>query len=52
VMRGGGAVKARWHPRCGAGGAGSGGAEESRPGPAGAVEKTKLTSGPHVLVGG
>jgi hypothetical protein len=40
-------VKARRHPRHGAGGA-----EESRLGSAGAVEKTKLTSGPHVSAGG
>jgi hypothetical protein len=45
-----GAVKARRHPRPGAGGAGSGGAEESWPGSAVAVEKTKLTSGPLVSV--
>jgi hypothetical protein len=42
-----GAVKARQHPRHGAGGA-----EESRPGSAGTVEKTTLTSGPHVAAGG
>jgi hypothetical protein len=47
-----GAVKARRHPRSGAGGTGSGGAEESRPGSADAVEKMKLTSGPHVSARG
>jgi hypothetical protein len=47
-----GAVKARRHPRRGAGDAESGGTEESRLGPAGVVEKTKLTSGPHVSAGG
>jgi hypothetical protein len=35
-----------WHSRRGAGGAGSGGAMETRPGSAGTVEKTKPTSGP------
>jgi hypothetical protein len=45
-------VEARRHPRRGAGGVGSGGTEESRLGSAGAVEKMKLTSGPHVSAGG
>jgi hypothetical protein len=43
----GGVVKARWHPRRGAGGT-----EESWLGSAGMVERTKLTSGPHVSAGG
>jgi hypothetical protein len=47
-----GAVMARRHPRRGAGGAGSGGAVETRPGSAGMVEKTKRTSGAHVSVVG
>jgi hypothetical protein len=44
-MRGGGKGSAASEAR-------SGGAEESRPGSAGAVGKTELTSGPHVLAGG
>jgi hypothetical protein len=47
-----GKVMARRHPRSGAGGAGSGGTVETRPGLAGAVEKTKPTSGAHVSAGG
>jgi hypothetical protein len=47
-----GAVMARRHSRRRAGDAGSGGAEDSRPGSAGAVEKMKMTSGPHVSAGG
>jgi hypothetical protein len=46
-----GAVMARWHPRCGAGGAGSGSAVEiaaTRPRSGGAGEKTKLTAGAHL----
>jgi hypothetical protein len=43
---------ARWHPRRGAGSAGSGGAVETRPGSAGAVEKMKPTSGARVSAGG
>jgi hypothetical protein len=47
-----GAVMARRHLRRGAGGAGSGGVVETRPGSADTVEKTKLTSGAHVSAGG
>jgi hypothetical protein len=48
---GGGAVKARRHPRHGAAAWGSGGAEESRLESAGAVGKAEMTSGPHVSAG-
>jgi hypothetical protein len=44
---GGGAVMARRHPRRGAGGA-----VETRPWSAGAVEETKPTSGAHVSASG
>jgi hypothetical protein len=47
-----GAIMAQRHPRRGAGGAGSGGAVETRPGSAGAVEKKNLTSGAHVSARG
>jgi hypothetical protein len=43
---------ARRHLRRGAGGAGSGGAVETRPGSAGVVEKMKPTNGAHVSEGG
>jgi hypothetical protein len=46
VMRGGGGKGSA------ASEARSGGAEKSRPRSVGAVEKTKLTSGPHVSAGG
>jgi hypothetical protein len=47
-----GAVMARRHPRRRAGGTGSSGAVETRPGSADVVEKMKPTSGAHVLAGG
>jgi hypothetical protein len=47
-----GAVMAQRHPRRGAGGAGSGGAVETRPRSAGAVGKTNPTCGAHVSARG
>jgi hypothetical protein len=47
-----GAVMAQRHLRRGAGGAGSGGTVETRPGSTDAVEKMKPTSGAHVSAGG
>jgi hypothetical protein len=47
-----GAVMARRHPRRGAGGVGSGGAVETRPGSADALEKMKPTCGAHVSASG
>jgi hypothetical protein len=50
MRRGGGKGSAASEERSGR--RGSGGVEESRTGSAGAVEKTNLTSGPHVAAGG